>query len=271
MHRHFARLSTRTVRYLESGSGTPLVFVHGFPFSAEQWLPQLARVPAGWRFVAPDMRGFGGHPPEPTIDGPITIDTYAADLAEFMAHLDMANAVVCGLSMGGYVAMALAKRAPKRIAGLVLADTRATADSDETRSARDRMLQRLADAGPAAVADDMLPKLLGPISAREQPDLIDVVRRVIESNHPEGIAAAIRAMKDRPDSIDVLSSLGCPALIVVGGDDVIAPLDEAEAMHQALQGSQLTVLPSVGHMSNLEAPAAFNALLADWLHTALGV
>jgi 3-oxoadipate enol-lactonase len=271
MHRHFARLSTRTVRYLESGSGRPLVFVHGFPFSAEQWLPQLARVPAGWRFVAPDMRGFGGYPPEPTLDGPITIDTYAADLAEFMAHLDIASAVVCGLSMGGYIAMALARKAPKRIGGFVLADTRATADSEEARAARDRMLQRLAEAGPSAVADDLLPKLLGPISAREQPDLADVIRRTIESNHPEGIAAAIRAMKDRPDSTEVLKGLSSPALVVVGADDVIAPLSEAEMIHGALAGSRLEVLPSVGHMSTLEAPAAFNALLAEWLHTAFAV
>ena len=267
MLRRFARLSARTVRYLESGEGQPLLFLHAFPLSAEQWLPQLSRVPAGWRFVAADMRGFGGGPPEPTIDGEITMATYAADVAELMAHLEMPTAVLCGLSMGGYIAMAVARKTPKRLAGLVLADTRATADNQDMRAARDRMLARLAEGGPSAVADDMMPKLLGTASAREQPDLADVVRHAIVTTHPDGIAAGVHAMKDRPDSAEVLRQLSCPTLVVVGGDDVMTPPAEAQAMHELINGSKCVTIPNAGHLSNLEAPAEFNRILAEWLGT----
>ncbi len=265
MTRHIARLATRSVRYLEAGSGRPLILLHAFPLSAEQWLPQLARVPQGWRFVAPDLRGFGGDDPGLTANGSITMDTYAEDIAELMAHLDLPRATICGLSMGGYVAMALARVAPARVEGLVLADTRAGADSDDARAARDRMLALLEREGPGAVAADMLPKILGEKTARTQPDLVDVIRALIQSNRSDGIAAAIRAMKARPDSTDVLRQFTRRSLVLVGQDDVLTPLTEAEALHRSVPGSRLEAIPDAGHMSNLEAPEAFNRLLAEWL------
>jgi pimeloyl-ACP methyl ester carboxylesterase len=263
--RHVANLSTRAVRYLEAGSGKPLVFLHAFPFSAEQWLPQLARVPPGWRFVAPDLRGFGGTEPGATPGGPITIDTYATDIVELMAHIEMPRAVVCGLSMGGYVAMALARRAPARISGLVLADTRVGPDSPEGRAARDRMLDLLNREGPSAVATEMLPKLLSEKTTREQGDLVHVVRQAIEANSRAGIAAAIHAMKDRPDSSGVLQQMTCPSLVMVGQHDALTPPKDAQVLHEILPGSRLVTVPDAGHLSNLEAPQAFNRLLAEWL------
>jgi pimeloyl-ACP methyl ester carboxylesterase len=263
--RHVANLATRSVRYLESGSGKPLILLHAFPFSAEQWLPQLARVPAGWRYLAPDLRGFGGPAPGPTMSGPITMDTYATDIIELMAHLEIPRAVMCGLSMGGYVSMALVRRAPDRVAGLVLADTRVGADSQEGRASRDRMLALLEREGPAAVATEMLPKLLSPATLRDQPDLADVIRKLIEANHPDGIASAIRAMKDRPDSSETLRQLDCPALVLVGQEDAMTPPSEAQVLHEVLRRSRVEVLPAAGHMSNLEAPQAFNRVLTDWL------
>jgi pimeloyl-ACP methyl ester carboxylesterase len=267
MLRRFARLQARVVRYLESGEGKPLIFLHAFPLSAEQWLPQLARVPAGWRFVAPDFRGFGGVPPEPSVDGQISMDTYAADILELMAHLEISSAVLCGLSMGGYVAMAVARKAPQRLTGLVLADTRATADNEDARGARDRMLSLLSEQGPAAVALDLLPKLLGPTSTRRQPDLVDVVRHAIVSTHPDGIAAAVRAMKARPDATAMLRQVECPVLVIVGEDDLMTPPREAETLHGLFTRSTLVTLPAAGHLSNLEAPTEFNNVLAGWLAT----
>lgn len=263
--RHVAQLSTRSVRYLEAGAGHPLIFLHAFPFSAEQWLPQLARVPAGWRFVAPDLRGLGGSEPGLTLSGSITIDTYATDVIELMAHIEIPRAVICGLSMGGYVAMAMARKAPGRIAGLVLADTRVGPDSEQARAARDRMLELLDREGPAGVATEMLPKLLAEKTTREQPDLVDVVRKSIEANTPAGLAAAIRAMKDRPDSSSVLGQLTCPSLVMVGQHDAMTPPQEAQILHEAMPGSRIVTVPDVGHLSNLEAPQAFNRLLSDWL------
>ena len=128
-----AHLLHRSLRYFDAGAGRALVLLHAFPLSADQWLPQLYRVPPGWRFVAPDLRGFRGMGPafeDPGLAG-LTIDDYADDVLAFMAHLDLGRAVVAGVSMGGYVALAMVRRAPARMAGLVLSNTRAAADSDE--------------------------------------------------------------------------------------------------------------------------------------------
>jgi pimeloyl-ACP methyl ester carboxylesterase len=260
MRSSVANLSTSSVRYLEAGSGRAMILLHAFPLSAEQWLPQLARVPPGWRFVAPDLRGFGGVEPGP-VPGGITMDTYAADVIELMAHLEIPSAVIAGLSMGGYVAFPMARRAPARVAGLVLADTRAAADTADGRAARDRMLAIVARDGPTGVAREMLPKLLGETTRRDQPDLVDAVQRLIEHNAPDGIAAAVRAMKDRPDSTPMLSSFTCPVTVICGEEDVITTAAESETMHRAIAGSRFVRIPAAGHLSNLENPTAFTAAL----------
>jgi pimeloyl-ACP methyl ester carboxylesterase len=260
-----AHLPARSVRYLEAGEGQPLLLIHAFPFSANQWLPQLSVVPAGWRFVAPDLRGLGGSPPGVVPGGTITMDTHADDMLELMAHLEMPRAVVCGLSMGGYVALAIVRRAAERVRGLVLADTRAAADSEEGRANRDRMIALVEREGPSAVAREMLPKLLGERTRREQPDLVDVLTGMIEANTPEGIAAAIRAMKARPDSRDLLGRITCPTLVIVGEEDVLTPPADAQVLQQGIGGARLQSIPGVGHMTNLEAPQAFSRALESLL------
>ena len=240
------------------------MLLHAFPLGADQWLPQLARVPSGWRFVAPDLRGLGGSEPGAALGG-ITMDTYASDVIELMAHLEMPSAVIVGLSMGGYVALAVARRAPRRLAGLVLCDTRATADTAEGRVARDRMIAIVERDGPPGVAREMLPKLLGATSTREQPDLHDAVRRLIELNTPDGIITAVHAMKERPDSTALLPTFGCPSLVIVGVEDAITPPAECEGLHRAIPGAQYVEIPDAGHLSNIENPVAFNAALTSWL------
>lgn len=262
MRSRIAHLSTQSVRYLEAGQGRPLVLLHAFPLSAEQWLPQMAQVPAGWRFIAPDLRGFGGGDPGPVAGG-ITMESYAADVLELMLHLDVPSAVVAGLSMGGYVALAVARRAPARLAGLVLADTRATADTLEGRAARDRMLTILERDGPDGVAREMLPKLTGVTSQRNQPDLHDAIRQIIVGNTADGIAAAIRAMKERPDSSALLPAISCPTTVICGTEDVITAPTESESMHRAIPGARLALLPNAGHLANLENPEAFTAALVE--------
>jgi len=259
-----AHLATRSVRYLEAGSGRPLVWLHAFPLSADQWLPQLHRVPPGWRFIAPDLRGFRGAGPafEDTGLGRQTIDDHAADVLDLMTHLEIDAAKIGGLSMGGYVALAIVHRAPERVKGLVLASTRAAADSPRGKLNRAAMLERLAGDGVRAIADDMVPKLLGETTRREQPDLVDAVTRMIVTNSAEGIAAAVRAMRDRPDSTALLGHLPGPVTIVHGDEDVLIPVEEAQAMHRAVPGSRLVVLPGVGHLSNLESPNGFSAAVA---------
>jgi pimeloyl-ACP methyl ester carboxylesterase len=260
-----ARLLSGSVRYLEAGSGQTLILLHAFPLSAEQWLPQLARVPPGWRFVAPDLPGFGLSDPGVPAPDDARMRQYADDMLQLMMHIEAPRAVIGGLSMGGYIALAMARARPERLSGLVLADTRAAADSDETRANRDRLIGVLDRDGPLGVATDLLPKLLGETTHREQPDLGDAVRRMIEGNTPDGIRAAILAMKHREDATPVLQTLACPALIVCGAEDVVTPPSESERMQQQRPGSVLRMLPHAGHLSNLENAPAFNEALADWL------
>jgi 3-oxoadipate enol-lactonase len=268
MKTHTVHLLHRSLRYLESGEGRPVVLLHAFPLSADQWLPKLHRVPNGWRFVAPDLRGFRGSGAafeDPGLGGALTIDDYADDVIELMAHLDISRAVIAGVSMGGYVALGILRRAATRVGGLVLANTRATPDTEEGRAGRDKMIALARSEGPAAIAREMLPKLLGATSRSSQPDLEEAVRRLILMNSVEGIVAGLGALKTRPDSTPLLAGITCPTLVISGDEDVIIPSKEAEALHQSILGSTLSVFPKVGHLSNLEAPAEFSKALNHFL------
>jgi pimeloyl-ACP methyl ester carboxylesterase len=265
MKTQIAHLLHRSLRYFESGEGRPLVLLHAFPLSADQWLPQLHRVPKGWRFIAPDLRGFRGQGPafeDPGLPS-LSMDDYADDVLTLMAHLDVERAVVCGVSMGGYVAFAMWRRAAKRITGLVLSNTRAAADSEEGRAGRDRMIELARKEGPSGVAREMVPRLLGATTRANQPDLEAAVRRLIVANSTDGIVAGLGAMKTRPDSTPLLEAITCPTLIISGEEDVIIPSAEAEALQRAISGSSIVVLPKVGHLSNLEAPEAWGRALSE--------
>lgn len=263
----YAHLLDRTVRYHEAGSGRTCLLLHAFPLSADQWLPQLHRVPPGWRFVAPDIRGFRGMGQAYQDVGldEATMASHAADVLQLMSHLDVDRAVVCGLSMGGYVTLAVARAAASRLDGVVLADTRAGADDEKGRAGRDAMIAEVREHGVTAVAEAMVPKLLGETSQREQPDLMDAIRTIILRNTPEAVISGLGAMKTRPDSKSLLAALTCPALVICGTEDVLTPPAESEAMVAALPDAQLVMLPGVGHLSNLEAPVVFNQALSDFL------
>lgn len=259
---HILSIDGQPARYLEAGAGWPVVLIHAFPLSGDMWRPQLEAVPKGYRFIAPDLPGFRG-PDAPLYRGPLpkTMDDYARHVARVLDALEIDRAIVGGLSMGGYVAFALFRLAPDRFSGLVLADTRAGADSDDGKAGRDRLEQLALDRGAAAVADDMLPKLL----ATEDATVASDVRRLIEANPSPGLAAALGAMKGRPDSTAQLARMSFPALVIAGEHDTITPVAEAERMQALLPRSMLSIVPRAGHLSNLENPADFSEALASFL------
>ena len=264
---HFYTSGGRKFRCLEGGTGEPCVLLHAFPLSADMWRPQLEEPPPGWRLIAPDLRGFRGpsSPRVPEGPGPLTMDDYARDVLSLFDMLALPSAVVCGLSMGGYVAFAMWRLARTRIRGFVLADTRAGADSDEARARRQQMLELLAEKGPAAIATAMLPGLLGRTTHRSRPALVARVRELIEANPPGAIAAAIGALMNRPDSTPQLVEMNVPGTLIVGEQDTLTPPELSEAMRQLLSDAGLTVINEAGHLSNLEQPGLFNATLAAYL------
>ncbi|WP_042392596.1 alpha/beta fold hydrolase [Streptacidiphilus carbonis] len=252
---------TDRISVREAGHGTPLVLLHAFPLSSRMWRDQLDELPgadgSGARVLAVDLRGFGGT--ELGEDEP-SLDLLADDVALLLDRAGIERAVVGGLSMGGYVAMALARRHPDRLSGLLLADTKATADTDQARANRERIAAAvLARDSVRLLVDEQVPSpLLGATSVQERPRLAERVQAMVEEASPEAVAWAQRAMASRPDSLDVLAEVRVPALVVVGEEDAITPPGDAEAMAAVLPDVVLTVLPAVGHLSAIESPDAFN-------------
>lgn len=265
--RHAVLLGRRHVTYLEAGTpdGRTLVLLHAFPLNADMWRPQLSTPPKGWRVLAPDLAGFGGTDDHEREN--VGLDDYAADVLAWLDRLDIGPVVLGGLSMGGYVALAIARLAPERLAALILADTKAPADSEEARAGRDRMRETLSDRGPDGVAEAMLPKLLGATSQRARPELASDVRSMILSNAPAAIRRGIQRLRDRPDATSVLPAISVPALVLVGEEDVVTPVDDAAALQKGMSRATLTVIPGAGHLSSLEAPTQFNAALEGFLST----
>ena len=266
-----ATVDGTTVRYQDAGAGEVLVLLHAFPLASDMWHPQLAAVPEGWRIIAPDLPGFGPSAREGAY-GPSTvfareIDDYAHHVLALLDVLGTGRVAVGGLSMGGYVAFALLRLAPERLRGLLLADTRPEADPPEARAGRLDMLAALEASGPRAIADRMLPKLLGESTRRERPDIVDFVRRTIERQPPAGIADAIRCLRSRPDSTLLLPGIEMPVQLVVGRDDELTPVAVHEQMQAQIPGAALTVIEGAGHLSNLERPDVFTRAMSRFLQS----
>ena len=253
------------IAYDEAGSGLPLLLVHGFPHDRSLWAGQLGGLAPYARVLAADLRGFGGS----SVRGPYSIDQYADDLAGFLKVLGIARAVVCGLSLGGYVALAMLRRHRRLLRGLILADTRATADSEQTRANRARMIATIERDGMATLAEQQLSSSVGRSILERQPELVDVVRRMMVATPAEGAIGALRAMAERPDSTPLLATIDVPTLVVGGGEDVLTPPAELRAMAASIPGSRVEILERGGHLCPLEWPAAFNHVVSEFLGSLL--
>ena len=253
------------IAYDEAGSGTPLLLIHGWPHDHTMWAGQLGGLATNARVLAPDLRGAGGS----TVRGPYTIDQYADDLVAFLGSLGIARAVVCGLSMGGYIAFAMLRRHRDRIRGLVLADTRATADTDELRANRERQIALIEQEGMAALAERQLQPTLARSTIERHAPLVNAVRRMMASVPPEGAIGALRAMAARPDSTPLLETIDVPTLVVGGAEDTITTPDVLRAMAASIRKSRVEILEQSGHLCPLERPAAFNHVVSEFLGTLL--
>ena len=244
------------------GDGPAILFIHGYPLDRTIWAPQLDALD-GWRRIAPDLRGMGES------DAPdlgYGMGTYAEDLVALLDALGVERAVVAGLSMGGYVAFELLRRWRARVSGLVLIATRAEADSPDARRARDAAAHQARESGAAAIAEAMLPNLLAPASRERDPALAERVRRVMTNAPVAGIVGALSAMRDRPDSTGLLSTLeGVPTLVVAGAEDRIIPPEKARAMADRISDAEFVLIPGAAHLPTLEAPEATTRAIRTFL------
>jgi pimeloyl-ACP methyl ester carboxylesterase len=222
------------------------------------WRAQIEFFSNRFRFIAPDILGFGGsQPPRPW-----TMSQMGEELATLLDRLAVQRCTLAGLSMGGYISLPFALSHPERVERLVLAHTRARADLDPERAARNAMIDELRNAGTAFLPDKMLPRLLGPDASEE---VRRFVRASIERTTADADVHAVTAMRDRSDQTERLRSLHCPTLIIAGSGDAILKVEDCRTMAEAIPRGEFVVIPQTGHLSNLEDPGAFNRALDDFL------
>jgi pimeloyl-ACP methyl ester carboxylesterase len=242
-----------------------LVLLHPFPLSSAAYAADAAALAGRMNVLTPDLRGFGDAPAFDPSEPP-SIDTMADDVARMLAARGREEPVVVGgHSMGGYVALALARRHPERLRGLILADTRAEADSEEARKGRAAAIARVESGDASGFVEGMLEKLLSERTRKERPDVVASVRAIAARARPEAIVACLRALRDRPDATAGLGAIDVPTLVVVGREDVITPVSAAETLARGISGAQLHVIPDAGHLSNLEQPEAFRSAVAAFV------
>jgi 3-oxoadipate enol-lactonase len=260
-----AQLPGLVLAYDGAGSGQTLLLLHGFPLSRRLWRPQLEYLTDAGRIIAPDLRGHGD---SDAPEGPYSMDQLADDAVALLDSLGLTQpAVVAGLSLGGYVALALFRRHASRVAGLILAATKAGADSAEAKANREKSAALAREKGVEAIADAMLPKMFAPATYAANPGLVAEVRAMMAGTPLNGVVGDLLGMKDRPDSTDLLPQLTRPVLVIHGQEDQLIPPREAEATHAGLPNARLVLVPNAGHLLNLEQPETFNAEVRTFLHS----
>ncbi len=258
------RLNEIMINYAERGlpQGKPLLFIHGFPFNHTMWEPQMKALPNEVRAVAFDLRGHGK---SDVGDGQFTIDFLVDDLIALLDHLGIDRALLCGLSMGGYVALRTIERYPKRVRGLILCDTRAEADSNEGKAKRSSQIIAVKKDGVKPFAENFLKAVLAPSTFESQPKIVEKIRHMIEATSQRAIGGTLLALAARTSSLETLSSIDVPTLIMVGEHDALTPPDASRTMHEKIKGSRLEIIPGAAHVSNLENPEVFNRHLLNFV------
>lgn len=245
------------------GSGTPVVLLHAFPFNAQMWESQIEALGDTYRFVVPDLKGFGDSD-APEERAGYSMDAYADEVKALVDEIGLDRFVLAGLSMGGYIALAYMRKYADGVVGLVLADTRAEADPPEGKEKRSNQQKQVLQEGTEGLVEALTGALLAESTRTNKPDVVKKVQAAME-NPAAGFIGALEAMKNRIDSTEGLAKVSVPTLVIVGENDGITPPEAARKLHEHIGGSQLVVIPDAGHISNMESPEAFNGALAEFL------
>jgi len=260
----YTQINNLKIAYTDVGEGLPIVFVHGYPLDRQLWRPQVAGLSNTARVLAPDLRGHGE---SQAVQGPYSMELFAEDLDNLLNVLRITRPIVlCGLSMGGYAALAFYRNYADRLAGLILTATRAVADTPDGKRGRDQAIYLAHKKGVAPIIDAIFPKLMAPDTYTDKPKVVEQARAMMERTSLEGILGDLAGMKSRPDSTDLLPTINIPTLVIHGDQDAIIPLSEARAMSDAIPGADLEIIPGAGHLPNLENPDAFNQAVMKFLH-----
>ncbi len=255
--------------YDDVGEGNvPIIFLHGFPFDKTMWHNQLDSLQSIYRLISIDLRGFGKSTDEET---PLTIDLFALDLITFMDNLAIDKAVICGLSMGGYIALNAVKNFPERFEALILCDTQCIADTPEVKEKRYTAIDEIQSNGSAGFSEGFVKKVFCKDSLRNKKKLVAQLKTVVLSNTSQIFCQGMTAIAERAETCSDLSNINIPTLIIVGSEDELTPLAQSEYMQEKIKGSQLKIIDHAGHVSNLEQPEKFNKHLADFLRNLKGV
>ncbi len=250
------------IAYAVMGDGAPVVLLHPFPAHHEFWLPAAHALATRYRVLMPDLRGHGD---SEAGDGPATIAKHAGDLTRVLQDCDIGRAVFVGVSIGGYILFEFWRKFPGRVAGLVLSDTRAQPETTEGQANRFRVADDVVRKGTEPFLESMLPNLIGKTTFSTRPDLVDQAKRMMLKMSPDDIAQVQRGMAERADSVPTLKTMNIPTLILVGEEDGLTPVADAEFMHQHISGSQLRVIPKAGHFAPWERPQEVGRLLRQFV------
>jgi len=249
--------------FVDQGSGTPVLLVHGFPLDHSMWNAQIDALSRDYRVIAVDLRGFGQ---SEAGDEKVIMEQYADDMAGLLDTLSIKDQVVfAGLSMGGYVAWQFWRKYTSRVKALILCDTRAVADAPEIAAGRLEMADRVLTEGPEPLVETMMPKLFGQPTVRNRPEVVESLRGVMLSSDRRAIAAAARGMAQRPDVTDMLPTIDCPSLVIVGRLDAISTMEEMRSIADAIPSARYVEIADSGHMTTMEKPADVNAAMLDFL------
>jgi 3-oxoadipate enol-lactonase len=253
--------------YATVGSGPPVILLHPFPVHHEFWVPASQALASRYRLILPDIRGHGD---SGAGQGPATMSKHAQDLAKICDQEGVRRAAFVGVSIGGYILFEFWRRYRDRIETLVLCNTRASAETEQSRASRLQSAAEVLERGTEPFAESMLGKVLGKSTLETRPDLAQTARSMMLKMSPEDVNLVQRGMAERPDSVPTLRTIQAPTLVVAGEEDAAIPAGEAEVMRQNIPGAQLRVIPKAGHYAAFEQPEAVGLLLRQFLDSVYG-
>ncbi len=248
--------------YEVRGEGPDVVMLHPFPSNHSYWLPIVQHLESRFRLVLPDLRGLGR---SWVGAGPTTMAKVAADVLRLCDELKIGRAAFVGCSVGGYVLFEFWRQSRERVKALVLMDTKASADTDEGRAARLKNAEEVLQKGPEWAIDQLMPKLLGPVTMNSRPDVVEQAKATMRQASAAGIAAFQRGMAERLDSTATLTEIDLPVLVLGGEDDVLSPVSELERLARGIRGAELKIVSRAGHYASFEQPDEVGRLVRDFL------